>query len=203
MLATDTQSSGATLTWSATGLPTGLTLNGATGAITGTPTTSGSSNVTLTATDNLGNSGSASFTWSITGAVSVANPGNKSSAAGSAITTLLSIATDTQTGASFTWSATGLPTGLTLNQLTGAITGTPTVAGTYNVTLTATDGSGNSGSASFTWSIVGAVAVTNPGAQSSAVRQRHHDALLAGHRLVFGHHPYLVGHGAAHRADAQ
>ena len=77
----------------------------------------GASNVTLTATDNLGNSGSASFTWSITGAVSVANPGNKSSAAGSAITTLLSIATDTQTGASFTWSATGLPTGLTLNQL--------------------------------------------------------------------------------------
>ena len=58
----------------------------------------------------------------------------------------------------------------------GAITGTPTVAGTYNVTLTATDGSGNSGSASFTWSIVGAVAVTNPGAQSSAARQRHHDA---------------------------
>lgn len=41
--------------------------------------------------------------------------------------------------------ATGaLPPGLTLNTTTGAITGTPTVAGTYNITVTATDNDGAS-----------------------------------------------------------
>ena len=98
--------------------------------------------------------------------------------------------------------ATGLPTGLSVSS-SGAITGTPTVAGTYNVTLTATDGSGNSGSASFTWSIVGAVAVTNPGAQSSAVGSAITTLANSCHRTQSRGHPYLVGHGAAHRADAQ
>ena len=165
--ATDTQA-GTTFTWAATGLPAGLSIAAATGTITGTPTVTGTYSVGITATDNLGNTGSASFKWTVTGAVAVTNPGARSSAAGSAITPLLSTATDTQTGASFTWSSTGLPTGLVINGGTGTITGTPTVAGTYDVTLTATDSSGNSGSASFSWTVVGAVAVTNPGAQSSA-----------------------------------
>ncbi|MGH3280724.1 MAG: cellulose binding domain-containing protein, partial [Trebonia sp.] len=37
----------------------------------------------------------------------------------------------------------------------GLISGTPTTAGTYNVTVTAADGTGASGSASFTWAISG------------------------------------------------
>jgi PKD repeat protein len=40
------------------------------------------------------------------------------------------------------FSASGLPGGLALNSLTGAITGTPTNAGTYNVTLTASNATG-------------------------------------------------------------
>jgi subtilase family serine protease len=62
--ATDS-ASGQTLTYSATGLPAGLSINSSTGLISGTPTTAATSNVTVTATDTTGASGSASFTWTI------------------------------------------------------------------------------------------------------------------------------------------
>ncbi|PZS01970.1 MAG: hypothetical protein DLM56_13490 [Pseudonocardiales bacterium] len=58
-------SDGGTLTYSATGLPPGLTISSSTGKITGTPTTAGTSNVTVTATDSTGPSGQTSFSWTI------------------------------------------------------------------------------------------------------------------------------------------
>jgi len=57
--------SGQTLTYSATGLPAGLSISSSTGLISGTPTTAGTSSVTVTATDTTGASGSASFSWTI------------------------------------------------------------------------------------------------------------------------------------------
>ena len=62
--ATDS-ASGQTLTYSATGLPTGLSINSSTGLISGTPSAAGTSSVTVTAKDTTGASGSASFTWTI------------------------------------------------------------------------------------------------------------------------------------------
>ncbi len=56
---------GQTLTYSATGLPAGLSVNSSSGLISGTPTAAATSNVTVTATDGTGASGSASFTWTI------------------------------------------------------------------------------------------------------------------------------------------
>jgi serine protease len=63
--ATDS-ASGQTLTYSATGLPAGLSINSSTGLISGTPTTAATSSVTVTATDTTGAHGSAAFTWTIT-----------------------------------------------------------------------------------------------------------------------------------------
>jgi hypothetical protein len=61
--ATDS-AAGQALTYTATGLPAGLSISSSTGLITGTPTTAGT--VTVTAKDRAGASGSAAFTWTIT-----------------------------------------------------------------------------------------------------------------------------------------
>ncbi|GIF51471.1 subtilisin family serine protease [Asanoa ferruginea] len=62
------QASGGTTpyTWSASGLPAGLSIGSSTGLITGSPTTAGTSNVTVTATDAASKTGTASFTWTVT-----------------------------------------------------------------------------------------------------------------------------------------
>ncbi len=73
---------GGALSWGVSGLPAGLSVNPATGLISGTPTTTGTFTVTATATDSTGPSGSATFTWTVapsgggcTAAQLLGNPG--------------------------------------------------------------------------------------------------------------------------------
>ncbi|KUN01440.1 hypothetical protein AQI95_31460 [Streptomyces yokosukanensis] len=83
--------------------------------------------------------------------VTVTNPGSQSTTTGSSVSLQIS-ATDSA-GAALTYSATGLPTGLSVNSSTGLISGTASTAGTYQVTVTAKDSTGASGSTSFTWTV--------------------------------------------------
>jgi len=154
--ATDS-ASGQTLTYSATGLPAGLSISSSTGLISGTPTTAGSNSVTVTAKDTTGATGSASFTWTINSSttgntVTVTNPGSQTGTVGTAASLQIS-ATDSASGQTLTYSATGLPAGLSISSTTGLITGTPTTAAANSVTVTAKDTTGATGSASFTWTI--------------------------------------------------
>jgi beta-glucosidase len=59
------QASGQGLTFTATGLPAGLTISSS-GTISGSATTGGTSTVTVTATDNTGATGSTTFVWTAT-----------------------------------------------------------------------------------------------------------------------------------------
>src|ERR1700722_11694729 len=72
--ATDS-ASGQTLTYSATGLPPGLSISSS-GLITGTPTTAGTSTTTVNAKDGTGATGAASFTWTVTATASCATQSN-------------------------------------------------------------------------------------------------------------------------------
>lgn len=54
---------------------------------------------------------------------------------------------------SVTFEAVGLPTGLTINETTGAVTGTPTTAGSYDVSVYGKDANGNYSNA-YTGTIV-------------------------------------------------
>ncbi len=135
-------------TWSVTGgtLPTGVGLDNSTGALTGTPTDNGTFTPTFTVTDNNAPPLTGSRQLSI-----VINP----SSSPFITTSVLPVGTRTEvytaslsaTGGAppYTWSVTGgtLPAGVGLDNSTGALTGTPTVEGTFTMTFTVTDFAAN------------------------------------------------------------
>jgi hypothetical protein len=164
-----------TLTYSASGLPTGLSINSTTGVISGTATKAGTYTVTVTGKDSTGPTGSATYTWNVgtaTNTVTVTNPGSQTGIVGTAASLQIS-ASDSASGQTLTYSASGLPAGLSISSTTGLISGTPTTAGSSSATVTATDTTGAKGSASFTWTVSTAtgntVTVTNPGNQTGTV----------------------------------
>ena len=143
------------LSYKASGLPAGLSINSTTGVISGTTKTAGTSSVTVTGTDSTGPSGSATFTWTIgttSNTVTVTNPGSQTGTVGTTASLQIA-ATDSGSGQTLTYSATGLPAGLSISSATGLISGTPTTAATSSVTVTATDTTGASGSATLSWTI--------------------------------------------------
>ncbi|MGO9325848.1 MAG: DUF4038 domain-containing protein [Terracidiphilus sp.] len=142
--------------YGATGLPAGLTVNSATGLISGTPTAEGTSTVMLSAT-NSGGTGNATLTVTIaavTSAPVITSALTASGTVGSAFSYQIA-ATNLPTS----YGATGLPAGLTVNSATGLISGTPTAKGTSTVTLSATN-SGGTGNATLTVTIAAAGPVT-------------------------------------------
>ncbi len=123
-LAIATSQGSGTKSYSATGLPTGLAIDQQTGVISGTISSSlvpGTNfNVNVQVTDLTGTVG-VSFVWNIQPAWTVINPGNQLSPEGVPIN--LPIQVDNPSNRPLTFSATGLPSGLSINSQTGAISG--------------------------------------------------------------------------------
>jgi hypothetical protein len=69
------------------------------------------------------------------------------------------------------FAATGLPTGLVLNAVTGAITGTPTVEGTFTVSMTATNSDGTSSPAALAMLIHGPPLINSASTAGAQVGQ--------------------------------
>ncbi len=140
---------------SGTYLPTGLSLNGTTGAITGTPTTTGSLTFDVIVTDSVGGSATQGYTVTINSPLVFTQ------------STLANWDLN-RTGYSQTISAGGgegtlklsftsgsLPTGLTFNAATGILAGTPSKTGTFKFTITVTDSLGAIASQTYTVIIAG------------------------------------------------
>jgi uncharacterized repeat protein (TIGR03803 family) len=137
------------VTFSATNLPAGLSLNSRSGRITGTPTTSGTTVGSLTVTNSAGTT-TTPLTITINPAVIPAFTSLPSAFGqkGGAFSFLAKAS-----GNPTSYSATGLPAGLAINSSTGAITGTPSAIGTTTATLSATNGAGP-GTAPLTFQIL-------------------------------------------------
>ncbi len=159
-----------TLSYSATGLPTGLNISSSTGQITGsisgTADTNSPYSVTITATDHT-NTSSQTFNWTVNARVSFAGVSDQANAAGDAVSVDAS-GSDALNG-TLTYSATGLPSGLSISSTTGLISGTIAVGADtnspYAVTVTASDGT-VSASQTFNWTVAH-VSLVNPGPQAS------------------------------------
>jgi len=137
-----------TVSYSATGLPTGISIDPSTGLLSGTISYTAASGspwaVAITATDPGGLTATDTFTWTVTNtnrAPTVVAPTNRTDAEGTAVS--LPVSGNDPDGNSLSWSATGLPVGLSIGPTTGTITGTvdySAAAGSpHAVTIRATD----------------------------------------------------------------
>ncbi|MBE7492088.1 MAG: putative Ig domain-containing protein [Planctomycetes bacterium] len=128
--------------WGATGLPAGMTMT-AGGVLQGTPTVNGSFNVQVTVTDSATptpNTATANYTLLINIGGSTPLDITTSALPNGTVGVGYNFTVSATGGVpAYSWSAVGLPAGLSINPATGTISGTPTTAGTFPVTITVTD----------------------------------------------------------------
>jgi hypothetical protein len=170
--ATLTASGGTTpYTWRGTSLPSWLTLNASSGALSGTPPAGGSFTISVQVTDSTtptAKSASRSFTVTVTAlSITTASPLPAGTAGTAYNSTTLAATGGTQP---YTWVIlSGNTDGLSLDP-TGVISGTPQAAGSFNFTVQVTDNAGLQGSKAFALTISApSLTITPVGSSSGTV----------------------------------
>lgn len=143
---------------SAGALPNGVTLS-PTGTLSGSPTVSGLFTFSVRVTDSTTGTG-APFRRTQNYVLSIAAPtitvlpaSLPPPLAGVAYSQTITASSGQPTTFTYAVSAGQVPVGLSLNAATGELSGTPTQAGPYNFTVTATDGGGFTGSQAYSGAV--------------------------------------------------
>ena len=128
-----------------------MTFDEATNTISGTPSEVGSYTVTVTTTDESGNATETTFTIDVedTTKPTVEDIANQTQEVNTEIEPIKIEATD-NSGQAVTNKVDGLPDGVTFDEATNTISGTPSEVGSYDITVTTTDKNGNSETTTFT-----------------------------------------------------
>ncbi len=168
-----------TFATSAGTLPTGLSLSTA-GVLSGTPTTQGSYSFTVTATDANGFTGSRAYALTVA-APALALPATTLPAgtAGTAYSAAINAATGGTAPYTYALSAGTLPTGISVNSGTGALSGTPTVAGSFSFTLTVTDSAAAQATRAYTLTIAAPSIALTPASLAAATRDTAYSQTLS------------------------
>jgi uncharacterized repeat protein (TIGR03803 family) len=132
-------------------LPPGLTFTSTSGVLSGTPTATGSYAFTVTATDSRGATASQNYTLVIDPTPSITTTAVPAATAGTSYSVTLHAAGGSSP---FTFSVPqiNLPPGLSLTA-DGVLSGTPTTAGSFAFTVTATDAAGASATKNVTLTV--------------------------------------------------
>jgi uncharacterized protein YhjY with autotransporter beta-barrel domain len=133
-------------TYSQTGtLPTGLSFNAGTATLSGTPTQAGTFPFTITATDSstgIAATGSRNYTLTVAAPTLTLSANSVNLERGVPAPTIQFAAGGGTAPYTYAVTTNSLPAGLNLSASSGAVTGTPTVAGNYSYTVMATDSNG-------------------------------------------------------------
>src|SRR6185437_9926321 len=129
--------------------PPGLSLANS-GILSGTPTSAGAFNLSVSVKDSAGFAASGNFALTIFPALSITSTSLSPGTVGVPYSQSLSASGGS---GGYSWSASGVPQGLSVNA-GGQISGTPATAGSFPLNLTVRDSAENTATATVTLTIV-------------------------------------------------
>jgi uncharacterized repeat protein (TIGR01451 family) len=157
-------------------LPAGITLNSATGVLSGTPTAVGTSSFTIKVTDAGSQTATQATTLTIVSGPALSFPTPPDGEIGAAYSDTLTV---TGGAAPYAWSvsAGSLPAGITLDSATGVLSGTPTAVGTSSFTIKVTDAGNLTATRATTLTIVSGPALSFPAPPAGQIGAAYSDTL--------------------------